>query len=157
MNWEAIGASGEIIGALAVFGTLLYLAKQIKQVKSELHLSSLRDTNQMGNQILTSLSESPDLAKVVSKANEDAGTLETWELIMLDSFFMRSLNSLELTLEQVESGALNAPKDAIVEVLRNSLNQPWALEAWERTRGGYPKRFQYLIDKQFDGIHEAGT
>ena len=28
MNWEAIG---EIVGALAVFGTLLYLAFQLKQ------------------------------------------------------------------------------------------------------------------------------
>ena len=30
MNWESIGAIGEIIGALAVLFTLLYLARQIK-------------------------------------------------------------------------------------------------------------------------------
>ncbi|MDD9890877.1 MAG: hypothetical protein OXU30_11110 [Gammaproteobacteria bacterium] len=30
MNWEAIGAIGEIIGALAVIATLIYLAAQIK-------------------------------------------------------------------------------------------------------------------------------
>jgi hypothetical protein len=34
MNWEAIGALGEILGALAVFGTLVYLAIQIKQNSS---------------------------------------------------------------------------------------------------------------------------
>ena len=49
MNWEAIGALGEIIGATAVFGTLLYLAIQIKQVRSELHISSLRETNHMAS------------------------------------------------------------------------------------------------------------
>ena len=31
MNWEAIGAVGEILGAGAVFLTLLYLAIQVKQ------------------------------------------------------------------------------------------------------------------------------
>lgn len=30
MNWDAIGAVGEIIGAVAVIATLIYLAKQIK-------------------------------------------------------------------------------------------------------------------------------
>lgn len=31
MNWEAIGASGEVVGAIAVILTLLYLAIQIRQ------------------------------------------------------------------------------------------------------------------------------
>ena len=30
MNWEALGAIGEIIGAAAVLATLFYLAAQIK-------------------------------------------------------------------------------------------------------------------------------
>ncbi len=31
MNWEAIGAVGETVGALAVLVTLVYLAMQIRQ------------------------------------------------------------------------------------------------------------------------------
>ena len=31
MNWEAIGALGETVGALAVLVTLVYLAMQIRQ------------------------------------------------------------------------------------------------------------------------------
>ncbi len=31
MNWEAIGAIGELMGAAVVVATLLYLVKQIKQ------------------------------------------------------------------------------------------------------------------------------
>ena len=31
MNWEAMGAIGEISGAIAVFATLVYLSIQIKQ------------------------------------------------------------------------------------------------------------------------------
>jgi hypothetical protein len=31
MNWDAIGAIGEIVGAIAVLATLIYLAIQIRQ------------------------------------------------------------------------------------------------------------------------------
>ncbi len=33
MNWDAIGAIGEILGALAVIATLAYLATQVKSMK----------------------------------------------------------------------------------------------------------------------------
>lgn len=35
MNWEAIGAAGEVLGAVAVFVTLVYLATQIRHAKDE--------------------------------------------------------------------------------------------------------------------------
>ena len=34
MNWEAIGAIGEILGALAVVATLVYLATQVRYAKA---------------------------------------------------------------------------------------------------------------------------
>ena len=39
MNWSAIGAISELLGALAVLGTLIYLTIQIRQTKSELSLA----------------------------------------------------------------------------------------------------------------------
>ena len=41
MNWEAIGAIGEIIGALAVFLTLAYLAVQIRQNTNAVRAAAL--------------------------------------------------------------------------------------------------------------------
>ena len=40
MNWEAIGAIGEIVGALAVLATLYYLAIQIKMQNYQLQKSN---------------------------------------------------------------------------------------------------------------------
>ena len=34
MNWEAIGAIGERVGAFAVFATLVYLAVQVRHSKA---------------------------------------------------------------------------------------------------------------------------
>ena len=35
MNWDAIGAVGEILGALAVFFTLMYLARQVSLTREQ--------------------------------------------------------------------------------------------------------------------------
>ena len=40
MNWEAIGAIGEIIGAAGVIITLLYLASQLRQNTRALGVTS---------------------------------------------------------------------------------------------------------------------
>ena len=40
MNWDALGAMGEIIGAIAVFATLYYLATQIRIQSREIEKSN---------------------------------------------------------------------------------------------------------------------
>ena len=35
MNWDAIGATGEVLGAVAVFVTLMYLAIQVRHARDE--------------------------------------------------------------------------------------------------------------------------
>jgi len=40
LNWEAIGAVGEILGAIAVFVSLLYLALQLR------HRNKLQETSE---------------------------------------------------------------------------------------------------------------
>ena len=39
MNWDALGAIGELIGAVAVVLTLFYLAYQVRQARSEMRQS----------------------------------------------------------------------------------------------------------------------
>jgi len=43
MNWDAIGAVGEVLGALAVVVSLVYLATQVRQNKAQIELQALMD------------------------------------------------------------------------------------------------------------------
>ena len=43
MNWDAIGAIGEIVGAIAVIATLMYLARQIKDSARAARSSAVTD------------------------------------------------------------------------------------------------------------------
>ena len=42
MNWDAIGAIGEIIGAIAVVATLFYLAIQVRETRKDAKLSAIQ-------------------------------------------------------------------------------------------------------------------
>ncbi len=67
MNWDAIGAIGEISGAIAVVATLLYLSKQIRQNSRSVEISALRDTTAQWNHWSEMLATSADLADIVAK------------------------------------------------------------------------------------------
>lgn len=43
MNWDAIGAIGEILGALAVFASLMYLAAQIRGQNKQARASAFQE------------------------------------------------------------------------------------------------------------------
>ena len=47
MNWTAVAAIGQILGAAAVAGTLIYLSRQVKENSRHLKLASLTDTNSL--------------------------------------------------------------------------------------------------------------
>jgi hypothetical protein len=106
MNWEAIGAVGEIVGAVAVVITLAYLAIQVRQnnrmMQRQAHLDRVRH-------IADPLIESPRrLVEVLGKISAKDGSREPVTLAFMDAFdlqydeaipFLRYLHRLWLGYE----------------------------------------------------------
>ena len=67
MNWDAIGAIGEIIGAVAVFITLIYLALQIRQNTRAVNSSALDSTVNTISIARQSIYENDEVARVYMK------------------------------------------------------------------------------------------
>ena len=65
MNWEALGAVAELLGAIAVFVTLAYLAVQVRQ--SNIVTREQAQYHMLQNQIryFDSLAENPDFVRTV--------------------------------------------------------------------------------------------
>ena len=64
MNWDAIGAMGEILGALAVFVTLVYLALQIRQNTRAVQASAVDASISKVNDVRESLYENAELSRI---------------------------------------------------------------------------------------------
>lgn len=146
MNWEAVGAIGEILGALAVFVTLVYLAVQVRQVKSELHTSGFREISTLLNE--TSASITPEIARTLAKI-EKKEPLEDWEKILCDEFFYRLTNTLEVAWEFAISGTMDLSKEDAREVIAWYLKRPGLKQWWPENKGGFFASFQEFVDDCF--------
>ena len=68
MNWDAVGAVGELAGAAAVIITLFYLALQVKQATSEARASARQAVAQMNVDSLVASFNPPVLSAAAKKA-----------------------------------------------------------------------------------------
>ncbi|MGH0030791.1 MAG: hypothetical protein ACQGVC_13430 [Myxococcota bacterium] len=50
VNWDAVGAIGEIAGALAVVVTLIFLSRQIRETARQITLASATEANSLFNE-----------------------------------------------------------------------------------------------------------
>jgi hypothetical protein len=104
MNWDAIGAIGEIVGALAVFLTLFYLAIQIRQNTKSNEASAI-DAAMSGyaqiNQVLTD----PLLASIYRRGNIDPTSLSDDELVQFLAIGRMLVNSWWKMFNLYQQGA----------------------------------------------------
>lgn len=70
MDWEAIGAAGEVLGAAAVFVTLIYLATQVRQSNNLARFNATTEVINQFNELNKMVSTDHGLRKVLSKRKE---------------------------------------------------------------------------------------
>jgi hypothetical protein len=71
MNWEAIGAIGEILGAVGVITTLLYLSVQIRQNTRQMRGEGVTAIAVITSTLTSELRDDPELLRIVLKAARD--------------------------------------------------------------------------------------
>ncbi len=92
MNWEAVGAIGEVLGAVTVVATLFYLSRQIRQNSQALDRSneyaranSIHQTNLHFSHVEAQLAQDADLASIYHRALGGA-PLDKTETIRFQAF-----------------------------------------------------------------------
>jgi hypothetical protein len=87
MNWDAVGAIGEIVGAAAVVATLGYLALQIRQNTRELRSSSFRDVFNSYSNVRLATIENSDVSELITKAFERPEEISAAQRYRLDQLY----------------------------------------------------------------------
>jgi hypothetical protein len=88
MNWEAISAIGQIVGALAVLITLIYLAVQLKQNTAAVATSTYESTMTGFNDINVVVASEPELASLLDRGCQNPSTLNSNEIVQFN-FILR--------------------------------------------------------------------
>jgi hypothetical protein len=120
VNWDAVGALGEVLGAIIVLATLFYLSRQIRhnadaldQANRYARASSVHESNSLFVQIFSQLGQNAELAAIYRRAL--AGELlDDDESVRFAAFVNTYFAWLEATYAQVaeELSVLNVLKES---------------------------------------------
>lgn len=91
MNWEAIGAIGEIIGSVAVVASLAYVAIQLRQNTEMMRALDSQERVQRDFDISSALIESRDMAEIWTKGQRDFQSLDEVDQNRLIFFERRAI------------------------------------------------------------------
>ena len=103
MNWEAIGAIGEILGALAVLVTLLYLAIQVRQNTAAVTTATYESVITGFNDVNGIVVGSSEVASILYRGTTDPSSLNDAEAVQY-AFLLRCWSNPWLKLLRLHQG-----------------------------------------------------
>ena len=157
MNWNAIAAVGEIVAALAVLISVLYLARQIRQSAlasvSDLH-QGISQSYQGANELLAG---SPDLADIVVRGATSRSDLSQAEQLRFDSLMTNFFNITENLHRQESSRNLftSQRSELIAATVRKRLVFPGVSEWWSENTDDFSAEFVQWVEASCAAAQQA--
>ena len=131
MTLNELGSLGEFISGLAVVVTLIYLALQIRHntraVRSSMHQDMVGSTAR----IAQSVSDSPDVGRIVLKADEDYDNLTKEEFIRFEAYAERVFGNFESVFYSYRNSMIEQDlwesweASYLADISRNAMRRFW--------------------------------
>ena len=158
-NREAIGAIGEILGALAVVASLVYVANQTKANSKALRSNASAQQTGTFIEIVKTGFENPEIAEFMTKLRNTASLAELTDVEMTraSAYFVISLKALENNFIEWRSGNLPEAEWQAVDssVSGFFLQIPVIEEIWTGAGGsGFTQEFREYVTKKLSDISE---
>jgi hypothetical protein len=158
MNWEAAGAIGEIIGAAAVFATLVYLAAQIRQNTKAVRAAALDAAVTHVTSARQSLYSSEALTDIYVRGNDDPHCLTKNELVRFRLLVHAILQSLSNVRAQAElTGLSQSDWDSQVPILRRIVSTPGGEWFWKEFGNEFDEEFRREVNELLASHDELAT
>ena len=134
MNWEAISAIGQLVGAIAVVISLIYLATEVRSNARATREASMRSVSEAFSRWIQQLSAHPHLRELYYRGIHDFDSLEGADLVGFGAVMLEGFRHYEEVYYQRLEGQLG-PRlwrgfDAAV---RDLIAYP-GIQAWWRSR-----------------------
>ncbi len=146
MNWEAIGVIAEVVAAIAVIVSLLYLAMQIRTHNREARLAALHDIS-VGFREATAKFANEDISEIFVRANEDYDALSDAELMRLLVVAGGVFRAWEEAYIQHKDGHLEIGSwEAMTRHYANVMGATCIRRIWSLRKANFDPEFQLYID-----------
>jgi hypothetical protein len=145
VNWQAIGAIGELVGGVVVIASLVFLAIQIRRNTQALQLGAAAETNR-SFAAYTAMFMQPGISRIYRIGLSAPCELDEDERVAFNAVISTLFNFLSYHhtlrgtgIAQSSEGGLNAAASYV-------LRQPGGEQWWARFRVSYDASFQSYVD-----------
>jgi len=157
MDWDAIGAIGEIVGAAAVVISVGYLAVQIGRQTDQSRLAATRELAAEWSQIMHSLMDNSELCEIFLRAAADYESLPNIERMKMAVLFQRVLRLLEQERLHISKGHI---EPEIFESMNRArfefLTFPGVQSWWKGSKNLFASEFQSHVDDLIERARQKG-
>ena len=157
LNWEALGAIGEIVGATGVIGSLLYLAVQIRGDARAKRAATVHEQSEAYRDFLQMFSVNEELGALYLKGLSDFASLDDTELVRFSSHLGFLFRVFEENFFQWKEGNLDPDHWRGYEApLSDTVAYP-GVRAWWVTRAHwYSAPFGEFVQAKMDQSRSPG-
>ena len=148
MNWQAIGAIGEVLGGIAVILTLLYLAAQIRQNTISNRQTALQTISVQNAEWLSLIVNDADVARIFRSGQYDLESLEKEDAVRYGMLMTQFCRVFDTQYHQYLTGALTedlwtSSARSIAFVMNRSGAKLW----WSRFGNQFSDPFQEFMEQ----------
>lgn len=154
MNWDILGSIGEVLGALAVVGSLLYVGRQFRH-------SSTHALHGLYQQAVGNFSANRENAELMYRGNNEPTGLSPVEAYHYGILLHDLHNAVSINWEQYQRGYINEEaKDRLMRVAAYYISTPggkawWAGElAFASVRSSFPNSYVEAVEKASSALLE---
>jgi len=154
MDWDAIGAVGEVVGAAGVVASLLYLAVQVRGGARASAVDAKLRAAEMRIEFIDSLINTPELNDLWLRGLADLDSLSESEYYLftnmsLKAFWLFSASHFQYSIGAVSESDWHESRVVMLYWLRRPGCQKW----WQKIgRSSFDSDFQAYVDAEMAKI-----
>ncbi len=151
MSLTDLADLGEILAALGVVASLIYVGYQIRETRKAVRAATAQARTDLGVQLITTRYTS-DISELLTRSLEQPNSLSPADMFKLKSFFTAHVRHCQNLYYQKEQGLLD---DYFSHgVARTTAywirNYPWAKDEWAEAQKTVPPQFKNFINTELE-------
>ena len=147
MNWEMLSAIGQMVAALGVIPSLLYLAVQIREQNKERRRAGINILTAQWSDLVKTAQESREFAEVFLRGMRSFDDLDGPDKLRFSAFFTRFTRNCEGMFVYYRDGALEKTLwEGIERTLCDYFAYPGAREWWATRKHWLTDEFRNVVE-----------